>query len=297
MFPRNLDTLLAIVEEGSFEGAASQLGVSPSAISQRMKSLEAEVGRVLVRRTTPVSVTAAGEVLVQMARRMQLLETEAASQLGSTMATMPLSVVINADSLATWFRPVYESAREFMGAGLRLMIEDERHSLRMLQRGDCMGAVTTEKTPVTGCQSEFVGHHRYVPVAAPSLAEKLDAGIFTWADLPYARFNKKDTLDVEYLAQRVGECVGISSHRMETHVPYFDGINDAIAAGLGWGMVPEEAAHPYLEAGEFVILDGGVKKSQYMDVPLYWQRWKVESELLEKLTDAIHAAAAQHLRG
>lgn len=298
MFPRHLDTLLAIVDEGSFDAAAASLGVSASAISQRVKSLEAEVGRVLLRRTVPVSVTAAGEVLVQTARRMQLLEAEAASHLSGALAAVPLSVVINADSLATWFRPVYGLAQEFMGPGLRLRIEDERHSLRLLQRGDCMGAVTTEETPVTGCQSEFLGYHRYLAVAAPSLAAQLEDGTYGWEDLPYARFNKKDTLEIEYLTQHQGN-YRAAPNRRETHVPYFEGLNDAVAAGLGWAVVPEDACKPFIERGEFVVLDGRLSTTQnqpnWLDVPLYWQRWKVESELLEKLTDAIHAAAAHNL--
>ncbi|MBC2681845.1 ArgP/LysG family DNA-binding transcriptional regulator [Corynebacterium sp. 4HC-13] len=298
MLPRHMDTLLAIVDEGSFEAAAATLGVSASAISQRMKTLEAAVGRVLLRRTVPVSVTPAGEVLVQTARRMQLLEAEADSLLSGSLATVPLSIVINADSLATWFRPVFASAQEFMGPGLRLRIEDERHSLRLLQRGDCMGAVTTEEQPVTGCHSEFLGYQRYLAVASPTVAALIEDGTFGWSNLPYVRYNKKDSLEVEYLRQHQGD-IRVASERRETHVPYFDGINDAVAAGLGWAMVPEKAATPYINSGQFVVLDGRLPTTKnhpnWLDVPLYWQRWKVESELLEKLTDAIHAAAARTL--
>lgn len=299
MFPRHLDTLLAIVDEGSFDAAAASLGISASAVSQRVKTLEREIGRVLLRRTSPVSVTPAGEILVQTARRMQLLESEAAHHLGSALAAVPLSIVVNADSLATWFRPVYDSASEFIGAGFRIRVEDEGYSLRLLQRGDCMGAVTTEAEPVTGCQAEFLGYHRYLPVAAPELAATLEAGEYEWANFPYVRFSKKDTLELAYLAQFHGD-MQAATNRRETHVPSFDGINDAIAAGLGWGMVPEEACKPFLDSGRFVLLDGRLSTSRdapnWLDVPLYWQRWKVESELLEKLTDAIHAAAAQNLR-
>ncbi|HJF13094.1 LysR family transcriptional regulator, partial [Corynebacterium falsenii] len=49
---RHLDTLLAIVDLGSFDAAASALGISPSAVSQRIKTLESEAGRVLIRRST-----------------------------------------------------------------------------------------------------------------------------------------------------------------------------------------------------------------------------------------------------
>ena len=46
----HLATFESVVEEGSFEAAARALHVTPSAISQRIKALEQDVGQVLVRR-------------------------------------------------------------------------------------------------------------------------------------------------------------------------------------------------------------------------------------------------------
>ena len=110
MIPRHLGTLLAVIDEGSFEAAAGVLGVTPSAVSQRVKALEASVGRVLVRRGTPTAATEAGEVLVQTARRMHVLEAETDARLGGHISALPVPVAVNADSLATWFRPVLAAA-------------------------------------------------------------------------------------------------------------------------------------------------------------------------------------------
>ena len=90
MNPVHLETLLAIVEEGSFEVAASVLGISPSAVSQRIKALEASTGRVLVRRANPVGATEAGEILVQAARRMALVQAETDARLGQRLAREPM---------------------------------------------------------------------------------------------------------------------------------------------------------------------------------------------------------------
>ena len=48
-----LDALVAIADAGSFEAAARALHVTPSAVSQRIRALEAAVGQVLVSRGTP----------------------------------------------------------------------------------------------------------------------------------------------------------------------------------------------------------------------------------------------------
>jgi len=61
----NLSILLAVAREGSFTRAASLLGVSPSALSQTIKSLETKLGVKLLSRTTRrVTTTEAGENLL-----------------------------------------------------------------------------------------------------------------------------------------------------------------------------------------------------------------------------------------
>ena len=56
-------TLLAAVDEGTFEAAAETLHVTPSAVSQRIKALEQRTGRVLLLRSKPVRLTDSGDVL------------------------------------------------------------------------------------------------------------------------------------------------------------------------------------------------------------------------------------------
>ena len=75
-----LATLLAIAEHGTFDAAARALTITPSAVSQRVRALETAVGQVVVQRTTPCRPTAAGEVLLRLARQYRLLgeETQAA---------------------------------------------------------------------------------------------------------------------------------------------------------------------------------------------------------------------------
>ena len=55
-----LECLAAIVEEGGFERAALRLSVTQSAVSQRLRALEAQVGTVLLVRSRPIKPTSAG---------------------------------------------------------------------------------------------------------------------------------------------------------------------------------------------------------------------------------------------
>lgn len=287
---RHLDTLLAIVDLGSFDAAASALSISPSAVSQRIKTLESEAGRVLIRRSTPPTATPAGEILVQTARRMQLLQREASLHLDGNLSAVPLTVAVNADSLGTWFQRILPDVGALTTIDLYIRVEDEKHSLRLLRRGDCMAAVTTEGSAVAGCQSEYLGIQRYVAVAAPRVAALLDSGEHTLATLPAARFGSKDHMEESFLEEHwEGFRPGVP--RRESRVPAFEALTAAMIAGTGWGMVPERQAAPLIEQGLLVWLMEG----KYLDVPLYWQRWKVESQQLELLSDSIHAAAAVEL--
>jgi DNA-binding transcriptional LysR family regulator len=66
---RSVDDLLSFVEvarELSFTRAAAKLGVSPSALSHSLRGLEERLGiRLLTRTTRSVTLTAAGERLLQ----------------------------------------------------------------------------------------------------------------------------------------------------------------------------------------------------------------------------------------
>ena len=76
LVPAQLAALVAIADHGTFEAAARHLNVTASAISQRIRALESEVGQVVVQRTTPCRPTPAGEVLVRLARQTRLLHDE-----------------------------------------------------------------------------------------------------------------------------------------------------------------------------------------------------------------------------
>ena len=66
-----LEAFLAIAERGSFQRAASQLNLSQTALSHRMRKLEDDLGvKLLTRTTRQVALTPAGQELLPKAKRM-----------------------------------------------------------------------------------------------------------------------------------------------------------------------------------------------------------------------------------
>src|SRR5271170_945848 len=97
-----VEAFLSVAQHSSFRRAATQLGVTPSAISQAVRALEARIGVVLFIRTTrSVGLTEAGERFLSRAKPAfaeLVAASEAARELGERPAgllrlTVPHAVV------------------------------------------------------------------------------------------------------------------------------------------------------------------------------------------------------------
>lgn len=287
--PAQLDALVAIVDLGTFDAAARRLNVTPSAVSQRIRALESAAGQVLVRRSTPCRPTAAGEALVRLGRQTRLLYDEARDALSEgSDGVIDLPVAVNADSLATWFRDTLEVVAGWEGVALRLEVEDQAFSGELLRSGDCLAAVTSDPVAVQGCVAERLGTLRYVPAASPAFAERWRAGRgHDWSAMPMVVFNRKDTLQHDVLRAR-----GVGGPPVVHRVPTSADFHEAVRRGLGWGAIPEPQLRPDLAAGRLVRLDTRL----HLDVALHWQRWRLDSPTLARLTSAVRDAARVHLR-
>lgn len=274
-----LRALAAVVEFGSFDAAAEYLHVTPSAISQRIKALEQRVGQVLVLREKPCVATTAGVPLIRLAAQTALLEAETLAEMRGGSPERPrVAVAVNADSMATWFTGVFARLPDVL---FDVRIEDQDHSARLLREGVVMGAVTTERIPVSGCRVRPLGVTRYLPVAAPHylqrhLPDGLTADAATAA--PSLSWNRADALQDQLLRSVFRRSIRRPIH----YIPTAEGFGAAVRAGLGWGMYPEQL----VDASFVPITDA------HLDVPLYWQSWKLDSDTVAQVTDAVTAAAA-----
>ncbi|MEV6799507.1 LysR family transcriptional regulator ArgP [Micromonospora rifamycinica] len=286
--PVQLETFQAVVTHGSFDAAARALRVTPSAVSQRIKALEQAVGQVLVRRTRPCVPTAAGAPLVRLRGQVALLEQEALDAArGALRDHTRVAVVVNADSLAGWFLPALTAVPDVL---VDLRTDDEAHTAQLLRDGTVMAAVTTERTAVQGCRVLRLGAMRYLAVATPALhaarfADRDPATTFPTATM--IRFDRKDSLQHRFARTLTRRDVDPPTH----FVPGTAAFTEAIRLGLGWGLLPEAVARPDLAAGRLVELAAG----RHLDVPLYWQCWRLESTALAALTAAVRAAAGTAL--
>jgi LysR family transcriptional regulator (chromosome initiation inhibitor) len=283
-----LRALAAAVTAGTLDGAARALHVTPSAVSQRLRALEAATGRVLLVRSKPVRVTPSGAAVLRLARQVELLAADTARELDADddgrRVTVPIAV--NADSLATWVLPALAPlASDYC---FDLHSTDQEHTGDLLRDGTVMAAITAEAAPVPGCRVVRLGTMRYRPMATPAFADQwFAAGISTdaLAAAPVVVFDRRDDLQHGYLRRH-----GAGSPPA-SYVPSSADYLRAIRLGLGWGMVPDLQLAEAPDGAELVELDpDGVT-----DVVLHWQQWRLVSPALDRVAAALRDAARTQL--
>ncbi|HVW53791.1 MULTISPECIES: LysR family transcriptional regulator ArgP [unclassified Trinickia] len=291
-----LDALAAVVRLGSFDRAASELNVTASAVSQRVKLLEERVGSVLVKRGQPCVATASGALLCRHTERVRLLEAQlsddmpgmAGSVLGQSWPT--LRVAVNDDSVGTWFVDAVAAFCSQRRMLLDLVIDDQDHTAQRIRDGSVQGAVTTQAEPVQGCRSVRLGRMRYLAVCSPSFFARYFTDGVNRESLrraPCVVFNPKDALQARFMRRVTRADIDPPQH----WVPHVGGFLRACITGLGWGMCPTKMLGPAFASGELVELTPG----RHLDVDLYWQSWRLSIGWLDEFSAALKQRAGEYL--
>ncbi|MEM9974964.1 MAG: LysR family transcriptional regulator ArgP [Pseudomonadota bacterium] len=285
----HLRALSAVLKTGSFEGAANALGLTQSAISQRIRALEDRAGAVLIVRDKPCRPTAAGQRLYRHAEEVALLERDLARDLGGRASgATALRIAVNADSLATWFLPPLAETPGFL---YEIVIDDQDHSADLLRAGDVIAAITGHPGPVQGCTTTPLGALRYVATASPAFAAQwFPDGVTVEAlrTAPALIFSEKDRLQGDWAAEVAGARLRLPGHRLPSSTAFVE----AACLGLGWGMNPEALVAEALADGRLIAL----APDRPLYTPLYWIATRAGQAALSDLTRAIRRAARAHLR-
>lgn len=287
-----LAALAAVVEQGGFERAAQLLGLSQSAVSQRIKLLEARVGQPVLVRGTPPSPTEIGRRLLNHVQQVRLLERDLQGQVPALdEGGLPerLRIALNADSLATWWaRAVADFCAEHRVL-LDLVVEDQEVGLKRMRAGEVAACVCAAERPVAGARSLALGAMRYRALASPAfIARHFPEGVepARLARIPAIVFGPDDLLQHRYLA-----ALGVEGGFAHHLCPSSEGFVRLAEAGFGWGLVPELQVQTELASGALCEIIPG----RPLDVPLYWHHWRSGGELLAELTRHLQRQARDWL--
>lgn len=290
-----LVALLAVEKKGQFEKAARSLGITASAVSQRIKLLEERVGAVLVQRGVPCVPTSVGARLCRHTEKVALLEGQLLDDVFQKPAGLhhkpAVDIAIHADSLSTWFMKVLEqetlTGRHFLP---NLKIETHSQAIDWMHNGDVLAAITTRKATLQGFQRHELGSLSYIAVASPDFVRRNFPDGVTLASLESTtllEFCSQDILRDRWIKTVVGRVVSPQTYILPSSM----GFVDACLAGVGWGLYPCSLVDQYIKAGRLQPLVADLVVNQ----PIYWYYSRVIQDSLKAFSRTIQQVSRELL--
>ncbi len=287
---RQLQTLIAVADTGSFAGAASRMNLTPSAIGQQIQSLEGEFGASLFdRRTRPRRLTAKGEELVRAARTVVQTMTEAKLAIagGRTAgllkfgAIRTVSMRLVPDAFAR-MRSLYPDL------SFQLTVGISESLMADVAAGHLDAALVAEHVGVPASLTwSPVLQEPLVIAAPPDQAFRSDTSLLK--DLPFIRY----LTDVPLARQIETELSGLSVVPKDIVVANtMPAVVGMVQAGLGVAIVPRIALlHIQPDSvHQRAFCDGAVSRR----LGLVQRQVSSRSEVLAQLRDAFSAMARAH---
>jgi LysR family transcriptional regulator (chromosome initiation inhibitor) len=292
--PRQLQTLAAVAETGGFDKAAKKLFLTQSAVSQRIRQLEELLGQPVLTRTVPAEATESGRQLLQHYQQLLLMEGQLLQKLNPATRQREfttLAVGVNADSLATWYMQAVAPVLSERDLLLDIVVDDQDHTHELMRTGHVIGCVGTRPVPIQGGIQHYLGAMRYLCLATPAFAARYFPNGVDHAALaraPSILFSRKDAVQGQFLRQAAGYDGSFPSFT----IPSAQGFVELTRQGLAYCLLPELLLEDDLASGKLIDLFPG----QYIDIPLYWHHWRVESQLSHALTEAMLDYCGRYLR-
>ncbi|MDD2557330.1 MAG: LysR family transcriptional regulator [Desulfuromonas sp.] len=253
-----LRTLIMVAEQGSFSRAAEKLHLTQSAVSQRLKNMEACCAVQLLDRSGPVlKPTAAGQHVLEVARQIIALEEAMFSGLERLAQRKNLAISC---TMATGVAHMPDLLHEFSVAhpdvdDLRFLFNTPQQALDGLRAGEFDVAIVEHlcDQDFSVLRSEPLPPDRMVFVGSPQLG--LDAAEVTLEQLyPFKLFTRRDgcscyDLLCRNLIERGGNICKFSYVMMSDDYALM--CKDLLAV-RGIAYVSEAVVARYLRSGELV---------------------------------------------
>jgi len=289
---RALAVLDAVASHGSFDKAALALGITQSAVSQRIKALEDASGRLLIIRGQPAVPTGLGQRLIVHHRNVKLMEASLDIDLGNSVSMPEIAIAIDADSLATWFPDTLSALLAPPRCQLDVRLADSDSALQMVRDGSVFGCVAAESgTALDAAAATSVtplGMLRYVCVATPVFAGHWFGDGFSAEAVQLApAVVGQHGLLARFLAEQLSMREPFPHHTLPVEAARRGCVQD----GLAYGLMPQRLAAPALATDRLVDLLPG----STLDVPLSWHAWTLDTPFTKLLSEQIVKSARNYL--
>ena len=250
--PSDLLLFLAVVDAGSLAGAARTMGITRSTAARRLASLEDSLGVQLIgRNTRTLSLTQAGEIYLEHARKVKRTLSEAEDDLQALTSKPRGHLRVSAPLLGAypWLIPL---AQGFMAAYPEISLEVcFGTDVKNLVAGRVDVGLQLGLESNANLRRRTLARHRTLLAAAPHYLEGRPP-ITCEADLAQhdCLFMRRADGTLMPWPRRGGGAIKVEAPRLVANA--LNLIHEAVVAGLGVGMLPWPPYQAAFEAKEVV---------------------------------------------
>ncbi len=252
----NLQAFLAIVKQGTVHGAATELRLTQTGVTQRIRALEKELATTLfIRSRKGMKLTQEGEALLRYCRGATELEGEAISHIQKSGSERPVFVnLAGPTSVMTSRVPglctdLYDRWPQLQ---LNFLITDSNDRIQMVRTGEATLAIVAPELVPNEMDSKLLKPDKYILVASARWKGRRLSEILE--NERVIDFDEGDPTSLNYLKK-----FGLFSQLKRPRL--FANNNEVIVQlfrrGIGFGTLTQEIAKPHLEAGHIIALHGG----------------------------------------
>ena len=262
-----VEAFMAVVRQGTVHGAAREIGLSQTGVTQRIRALERSLGVTLFTRSRKgMRPTDEGERLYLHCQRVRDMEGEVLSLLQATSERSSTRLVVTGPSSMMRSRIIPAASRileEFPGLAYTFELDDDESGLLHLKTGRAQIAVIPAHEGVDEIDSKLLRPARYILVGPRAWKGRGVKDIVKSERI--VDFNEADEATFAYL-RRHG--LHPPSHRPRHLANNTDALAMMVAGGLGYSVLSRDFASAFLESGRLVELHPG--KELRFEFALAW---------------------------
>ncbi|EPZ49712.1 transcriptional regulator, ArgP family [Bacteriovorax sp. BAL6_X] len=281
-----LRALQAVIEYQSFELASKAIGISQSAVTQRIQNFESFLGTKLLIRKAPYRATEKGKSYLNLLRKVTSLENEILEDDDIKKAKPTLKIAMNRDSLDLFFHDVLTDNKVSQVLTLQIIADDQDNTLKYLKSGQVDMCISSEKKPLPNHTSTHLGDMVYSLVCSKKFyKEYFSEGVNkkTLSEAPLVVFDKYDKAQHTYLRENFK----VDKLTKMNLMPSVSSFKKAILGGYGYGLLPFIDMEREMKKRKFVQLN----PSKNFSVSLYLHQWEYQREHIKIFNEKLIKAA------
>lgn len=250
-----LEAFWAVVRKGTVQDASYVLGITQTGVTQRIRSLEKQLKTTLfIRSRKGMKLTSEGEALLQFVKGSLEIEGMALSKIQKAAQDSITEVGISGPSSILRSRVIPNLIPLKNGFPLlrfRFDLSDVDSNVEKLKTGHCDFAILEHHQVTREMDSKIIKAERYCLYGPASWKRRLLPEILKNETI--IDFDQSDRMTFDFLEK----------YRLKNPVPKerhyannTDALISMISGGLGYSVLTEECATPYVKRGELARLGG-----------------------------------------